>query len=119
MILSTIGVGLGLYALGTGALSSATMIARGGVRAIGRVCQGDVRGATLEALGGLAAPAVGAVNQITALGCEIVGVAVSISVGSPGTGDTSLPDVTGSDEGPSAWSSTVGRLMGCTSAAGA
>jgi len=119
MILSTIGLGLDAYALGTGALSTAAMIARGGVRALGAVCHGDVRGATLELLGGVAAPAVGAVNQLTALGCEIVGVAVSISVGSPGTGDTSLPAVTGSDEASSAWSSGVGPRMGCTSAAGA
>jgi hypothetical protein len=119
MVLSTFGLGLGAYALGAGAISSAAMIARGGVRAFGCVCHGDVRGASLELLGGLAAPAVGAANQLAALGVEIVGVALSISLGSPGPGDTSLPAVTGSDGGPSAWSSGAGRRMGCTSTAGA
>jgi hypothetical protein len=54
MILSTIGFGIGDYALGAGAISSAAMIARGSVRAVGRVCHCDVRGATLELLGGVA-----------------------------------------------------------------
>ena len=36
MILSTIGLGIGAYALGAGAISSAAMIARGGVRAVGQ-----------------------------------------------------------------------------------
>jgi hypothetical protein len=117
MILSTVGLGLGAYALGAGAISSAAMIARGGVRAFGSVCHGDVRGASLELLGGLAAPAVGVANQLAALAAEVVGVAMSISVGSPGSGETSLPAVTGSDRGPSAWSLGMGGRMGCTSGA--
>jgi hypothetical protein len=118
MILSTIGLGLGAYALGAGAISSAAMIARGGVRAIGHVCHGDVRSATLELLGGVAAPAVGAAQQLAALGCEIVGVAMSISTGSADPGDVSSPGITGRDGCPS-WSSGAGRRMACVSAAGA
>jgi len=114
MIFSTVGLGLGAYALGAGAISSAAMIARGAVRSFGTVCHGNPRGAALEMLGGLAAPAVGAAHQLAALGCEIVGVAMSISLGSPSPGDTSLPAVAGSDGGPSAWG---GRRMACTSVA--
>ena len=117
MILSTIGLGIGAYALGAGAISSAAMIARGGVRAVGRVCHGDVRGATMELLGGMAAPAVGAAHQLAALGCEIVSVAMSISTGSAGAGDTSLPAGTGGDGRP-AWPLGVSRRM-VPSAAGA
>jgi hypothetical protein len=90
MILSTIGLGIGTYTLVAGAISSAAMIARGGVRAMGRICQGDVRGATLELLGGVTAPAVGAAHQLAALGCEIVACAMSISTGSAGSEETSL-----------------------------
>jgi hypothetical protein len=117
MILTTIGLGLGAYALGAGALSSAAMIARGGVRAVGRVCHGDVRGATMELLGGMAAPAVGAVNQLAALGCEIVGVAMSIRSGSAGPDDMSLSAGTASNGG-SASSLGASRHMACASAAG-
>jgi hypothetical protein len=116
MILSTVGLGLGAYALGAGSINSAAMIARGGVRAFGSVCHGDVRGASLELLGGLAAPAVGVANQLAALAAEVVGVALSISVGSPGPGETSLPTVTGGDGGPSAWPSGLRQRMGCVSA---
>jgi hypothetical protein len=116
MLLSSVGLGVGAYALGAGALSSAAMIARGAVRSFGILCHGDPRGAALEMLGGLAAPAVGAANQLAALGVEIVGVAMSISVGSPSPGDTSVPAVTSIDGGPVAWG---GRRMACTSAGGA
>ena len=117
MILSTVGLGLGAYALGAGAISSAAMIARGGVRAVGRICHSDVRGATLELLGGVAAPAVGAAHQLAALGCEIVACAVSLSIGSAGPGDSSSPAVTGSDGSPG-WTSGIGQRMACASAAG-
>jgi hypothetical protein len=116
MLLSSVGLGVGAYALGAGAISSAAMIARGAVRSFGTLCHGDPRGAALEMLGGLAAPAVGAANQLAALGVEIVGVAMSISVGSPSPGDTSVPAVTGIDGGPVGWG---GRRMACTSAGGA
>jgi hypothetical protein len=118
MILSTMGLGIGAYALGAGAISSAAMIARGGVRAVGRVCHGDVRGATLELLGGVAAPAVGAAHQLAALGCEIVACALSISIGSAGTGDVSVPGGTGSNAGPTL-SSGASRRMACASAGSA
>ena len=112
MILSTVGLGLGAYALGAGAISSAAMIARGGVRAIGSICHRDVRGATLELLGGMAAPAVSAAHQLAALGCEIVACAVSISAGSAGSDEISLPDGTGSDGGPA-----IGRRTACATSA--
>jgi hypothetical protein len=114
MILSTIGLGIGAYALGAGAISSAAMIARGGVRAVGRVCHGDVRGATMELLGGVAAPAVGAVNQLAALGCEVVAVAMSITVGSSDPGNASVPAVAGSNGEPA---NRVGQRMACAGAA--
>jgi hypothetical protein len=116
MVFSTIGLGLGAYALGAGAISSAAMIARGGVRAFGSICHGDVRGGSLELLGGLAAPAVGVANQLAALAAEVVGVALSITVGSPGPGDTSFPAVTSGDGGPSGWPLGAGGRMGCVGA---
>jgi hypothetical protein len=118
MILSTIGLGIGGYALGAGALSSAVMIARGGVRVLGRAYHGDFRGASLGLLGGVAAPAVSAAHQLAALGCEIAACAVSISTGSTGSEDVALPDDTFSERGlgrPSAAS----RRLDCASAAGA
>ena len=118
MILSTVGLGLGAYALGAGALSSAAMIARGGVRAIGNICHGDVRGATLELLGGMAAPAVGAAHQIAALGCEIVACAVSLSAGPAGSEEMLLP-ADAPSEGVLGRSSGASRRMACASAAGA
>jgi hypothetical protein len=114
MILSTVGLGLGAYALGAGAISSAAMIARGGVRAFGSVCHGDVRGASLELLGGMAAPAVGVANQLAALAAEVVGVAMSITCGVP-AGTNDVPAVA---EGDAAWSLGTSRRMGCVSAAG-
>jgi hypothetical protein len=117
MILSTIGLGFGAYVLGAGAISSAAMIAGGGVRAIGHVYHDDVRSATLELLGGVAAPAVGAAHQLAALGCEIVDVALSINTGSADPGDTSSPAISGREGGP-VWSSGGGRRVACASAAG-
>ena len=115
MILSTIGLSIGAYALGAGAISSAAMVARGGVRAVGAVIHGDARGAALELLGGVAAPAVGAVKQLTALGGEIIGVAMSICATSAGPGDTSLPGVSRS-EADLGWSCGVARRLAARAA---
>jgi hypothetical protein len=117
MVLSTIGFGIGAYALGAGAISSAAMIARDGVRAVERVCHGDVHGATLELLGGVAAPAVAAAHQLAALGFEIVGVAVSISSGPAGPDDMSFSAGTASNGSPVP-SVGASRRMACASAAG-
>jgi hypothetical protein len=118
MVLSAIGLGIGAYALGAGAISSAAMIARGGVRAVGRACHGDVRGAALELLGGVAAPAVGAAHQLAALGCEIVACAMSISTGSTGSDDVALPDDAFGERGLGRPSGAT-RRMTSPSAAGA
>ena len=62
---------LGAYLAVAGGVSAGAQVARGAVRGAGRLARGDGRGALVEVAGGLAAPVVSAVHQLSRLGAEV------------------------------------------------
>ena len=69
-----------LYLAVVGGVTAGTQVARGAVRGVGRLAQGDPRGAAAEVIGGLVAPVVSAVHQFQQLGVDVcVSVAVLTS----------------------------------------
>jgi hypothetical protein len=66
-----------LYLAVLGGVTAGTQVARGAVRGVGRLAQGDPRGAAAEVIGGLAAPVVSAVRQLEQLGVDVC-VAVAV-----------------------------------------
>jgi hypothetical protein len=78
-----------LYLAVLGGVTAGTQVARGAVRGVSRLAQGDPRGAAAEVIGGLVAPVVSAVRQLEQLGVDVcVSVAV-LTAGSPKKGQGS------------------------------
>jgi hypothetical protein len=115
MISSTIGLGLGAYALGAGAIASATLITRGTVRAIIRARHGELDCAARELLGGLAWPA--AFAAACGLGPGDIAAAMALSSGSLILGDPRALAVTLGDSNPREARSRFKRRMACAEAA--
>jgi hypothetical protein len=75
MVLETVGTGVLLYWAGTGIASGALQLARGAALAAGALAEGDAGLAAHALARGLAAPALGVVNETLALTGD---VAVSV-----------------------------------------
>jgi hypothetical protein len=70
---------LGAYLAVAGGVSAGAQVARGAVRGAGRLAWGDGRGALAEVAGGLAAPVVSAVHQLSRLGSEVCQSATALT----------------------------------------
>ena len=78
------------YAAGTGALTNLAVIGRGLVRAAEQLFEGDCQSAAIEALAGLAAPALITFNATSGLMTDVTDAALGIAGGVLG-----IPDTTG------------------------
>ena len=63
----------------TGAISAGLQVARGVVRGVGRLIEGDPRGAVVEVAGGLVAPVRTVYNEACKLGADVFAVAGGIA----------------------------------------
>jgi hypothetical protein len=74
---------LGAFLAVAGGVSAGAQVARGAVRGAGRLAKGDTRGALAEVAGGLAAPVVSAVHQLSRLGAEVCQSATALTADAP------------------------------------
>jgi hypothetical protein len=70
---------LGAYLAVAGGVSAGAQVARVAVRGAGRLARGDTRGALAEVAGGLTAPVVSAVHQLSRLGAEVCQSATALT----------------------------------------
>jgi hypothetical protein len=59
------------YTLALGAFTAGTQVARGVVRGVGKLIEGNPRAALTEVAGGLAAPVAAAIGQVCKLGEDV------------------------------------------------
>jgi hypothetical protein len=76
-----------LYLAVIGGVTAGTQVARGAVRGVGRLAQGNPRGAAAEVIGGLVAPVVSAVRQFEQLGVDVCVSVAALTAGRPERAD--------------------------------
>jgi hypothetical protein len=69
----------GLYLAVAGGVAAGAQVARGAVRGASRLVRGDPRGAAVEVAGGVAAPVVSAVHQLSRLGGDVCQAVASLT----------------------------------------